>query len=65
MALLHYGLSKLGHQWVLSCECVPIDRFDSRVAAMSGAKSFMEAAKRRGDSATLTEGQNHANAAAT
>jgi hypothetical protein len=53
MAALHYGLSQVGHEWVLTCESVPVECFDSYAEALVAAKTHIATAKKRGDLATL------------
>jgi hypothetical protein len=46
---LHYAICKVADRWVLGCEHIPIACFDTREAAKKAAKSYMAAARRRGD----------------
>ena len=53
MAFLHYGVSRLGKKWVLSCENVPVEVYPSRAQALDGAKDLINLAKSRGDTWSL------------
>ncbi len=53
MSLLHYRLSKFARAWVVSCEGVPIERFDSRAAAVQAADRLVETARSRGDQTVI------------
>lgn len=51
--VLHYAVSEVGSNWVLSCENIPIACFDSAVAARRSADTHVAYAKIRGDCALL------------
>jgi hypothetical protein len=53
MTALHYGLSQVGHDWVLTCESVPVESFESYAEALVAAKTHIAIAKKRGNFATL------------
>lgn len=53
MSDLHYRIIRLGHEWVLWSEGVPVERFASRDAALRAGEAFVAAARRRGDRASL------------
>jgi len=47
--ILHYAISEVGDNWILSCESIPIDCFDDIAAAQGAAATYIAAAKLRGD----------------
>lgn len=49
MAILHYQVSQLDHSWLVTCEDVPVETFDTRKEAMDAAMKLVGAAKMRGD----------------
>lgn len=53
MTRLNYRIDCRGPTWIVSCECVPIDSFESEKAAIEAGKFILAAAKERGDQACL------------
>ena len=49
MAILHYQVSQLDHSWLVTCEDVPVEAFDTRKEAVDAAVKLVGAAKMRGD----------------
>lgn len=53
MTKLSYRIQQRGSFWVMSCECVPINRFDTKNAAIEAGRSIVAEARERGDQANL------------
>jgi hypothetical protein len=53
MAILHYRVVPVDHSWLISCEDVPIQAFDTEGKALREAVSLINTARKRGDFPSL------------